>query len=202
MKTIMLLIILKIGMLTGAQIENAYLKITVDQHTEINYPANSSFELVDKNGYTLITSDMMTSEYKVSEKATLKLKTDWKPEPEIIELQKGSVIKYVSKNQQERNLSLNRMEIAQNAVRNQSNGVTINKKTFTEDDSGYYSNAIIEFSNGVVFKFTDNKVSFTQNGKELEFKNRYVVTTQDGILKLSYDPYTTETWFVFEPEQD
>lgn len=201
MKTIMLLIILKIGMLTGAQIENAYLKITVDQHTEINYPANSSFELVDQNGYTLITSDMISRKYEVSEKATLKLQVSWKATPETIELQKGSVIKYVSKNQQERNKSLNRMEISKNAVRNKSNGVSIHKKTFVEDDSGYYNNAIIEFSNGVVFKFTDNKVSFTQNGKELDFKKKYVVTTQEGILKLSYDPYTTETWFVFEPNK-
>ncbi|MGB5983284.1 MAG: hypothetical protein WBG46_14175 [Nonlabens sp.] len=200
MKTILILITLKVGMLLGAQMENEYLKITIDGKTEINYPSSTSFELVDKNGYPLITSDMLESTYQLTEKGTLNLKVSWKEAPKSIPLKAGSVITYVTHNRSKKNHSY-QSQIKKSSNTKLNNGISIQKKTFIKDKSGYYNNAIIEFSNGVTFKFMDNKVTFTQNGKELEYTNKYVVTTQNGILKLSYDPYNTETWFVFDSKK-
>ncbi len=202
MKTLIILFTLKIGMLLGAQIENDYLKINVDSTTEINYPAEGSFELIDKNVYTLITSDMLKDEYELAEKATLLVNVSWKNTPETIELKEGSKIQYVTKKQAERNDRLYRMPIEGNAVKNYSNGVSVTKKTFVERDGNRTNDAIIEFSNGIRFTYKNGEVNFTKNNEELDFTKEYVVTLDEGVFKLSFNPYTTETWFVFEPGQD
>jgi hypothetical protein len=201
MKTLIILFTLEIGLLLGAQIENDYLKINVNRTTEINYPANSSFELIDRNGYALMTSEILKDEYELTEKATLLVNVSWKNTPETIELKKGSKIQYVTKKQSKRNDRLYRMPIDGDAVKDYSNGVSVIKKTFIERDGDRTNDAIIEFSNGITFTYKNGEAAFTKNDQELTYENKYIVQLKEGVFKLSYNPYTTETWFVFEPKK-
>jgi hypothetical protein len=46
---------------------------------------------------------------------------------------------------------------------------------------------IIGFNNGVVFNNKDGIAEAWQNGKMLKIENNYLISTDDGLIKLSYN---------------
>ncbi len=59
-------------------------------------------------------------------------------------------------------------------------------------------NLLAVFNNGLVFKYEDGNVRAWLDNEEVEVTNHYLVQTQEGLLKASFDPKDGEFWYVFE----
>lgn len=80
----------------------------------------------------------------------------------------------------------------------QSGKITLNKKlTASKINDGTY-NATLTFSNGIVFKYFDGKFNAKLNGEYINIKNRYIIETDKGTLKFSYNPKTGKVWWIYE----
>ncbi len=61
------------------------------------------------------------------------------------------------------------------------------------------SNVVMEFSNGIVFTYADGKCNASLNGTYADVKGKYLITTEFGLIKISYNPKNREFWWVYEP---
>lgn len=72
--------------------------------------------------------------------------------------------------------------------------------TKSEIKTGEY-NVTVNFSNGIIFKYEDGKATATLKDKDLKVKGNYLVATEMGLLKVSFDSGNAELWWVFEKNE-
>ncbi|MEM6965501.1 MAG: hypothetical protein AAF573_12090 [Bacteroidota bacterium] len=79
--------------------------------------------------------------------------------------------------------------------------VTVSKKLEPSKITEGNYNVTLTFSNGVIFKYSDGKYNAQLNGESLRIKNKYIVETDDGILKFSFNPENGEVWWFYEAKK-
>ncbi len=92
---------------------------------------------------------------------------------------------------------INEEEVYENR-RGASNGVYIYRERFFSYDKETGYDTSLEFNNDVVFYYRDGEAKAYQNGKDLKIKGKYLIYTNTGIIKLSYNPRNKEIWYVFD----
>ncbi len=164
-------------------------------NTSILFPGTTDLKLYKGDSLVLSRKEMiLNQEYEIEGRQRIDLQVSWSDEPRSMILEDT----YIKLEQKTMDLEQAPLNLPQKS--NDTADLRLTFKSFTWMD-GYY-NAIVKFSNGITFSYIDRKVTFDQNGEKLAFSKEYVVTTEEGILKLSYDPKTSEVWYVFEPNQD
>lgn len=199
--------------------EHRYLKIKLADKTEISYPPGIGFIAEDQSGKTILNAKFLNEmdEFIVKTSITLWVFTTWNDEPDTYELTDGKLIMETSNYVYNKDYDFgafkkrkkntphkkeikdeNRPDENYGARRGASKGVyTIKERFFDYDtDKGY--DVSLEFNNGVIFYYRDGKAEAWQNGKTLKIENKYLIYTELGILKLSYNPKNKEIWYVFE----
>lgn len=204
MKTILLITVMMLSQMLLAQ--GDYLKITLDENREINYPGDLKFQILDEQGRELVNQDSIQEEYEATEEVKLKIFTTWNEKPDVFTLKPENsvqIARYDYKEDRERNkMSYSTYDESwydyqQGDWNNDQEKVRPVQKVFMQTADGKQNNATIKFNNGIVFSYQDGVASFTRNGKELEYTGRYILTTEKGQLKISYNPYNTEFYYVF-----
>ncbi|GAA4961498.1 hypothetical protein GCM10023315_06910 [Algibacter aquimarinus] len=173
--------------------QNTYLKITENNKTSISYPPETKFVLKNKEGYYILKESNTPLVFKIDEPYTLDVFPDYKKEKDVYNLTNGK-IELIYNPSYDSNYIENR-------VKHESNGISLVKTTFTNSTlNEEESNVIIEFSNGVIFSYTDEKVVAKLNGVSLHINGKYLIYSDSGIIKLSYNPKSKQIWWVFEPK--
>jgi hypothetical protein len=133
----------------------------------------------------------------------IEIQTDWNTELEVIESEGGtlqietighikpinsSMVEYGGKTYTKEELDA-RMAAKPYAISKEITKSEVNENKY---------NLEMEFSNGLVFSYQDGEVIAIQNGKELNVQSRFLVSTPEGLLKLSFAPSKGEVWYVFD----
>lgn len=189
MKTIVTILLLTASSFGFSQ--NIYLKISEKDKLSVSYPPGTTFELKNDQGNIVLKDIDSVLVYKIHSPHTLEIFPSYKQGKDIYQLTNGK-IELVS--------NLDYM----NSIKHkkgyyQSNGVTLLKSTYTKSSvNENETNVALEFSNGVMFFYKDGKVSAKLNDNEVDVKGRYLVYSDSGVVKISYNPKIKELWWAYE----
>ncbi len=226
MKTIISLLISLLCTITIVTAEttekHTYLKIKLDNHQEISYPPGTGFVAEDASGNAVLSPSQLEElkEYTITEPITLWVFTAWSDEPDTYELSSGTLVMEESDYEYDGSnpYDFGRFKKGQNSIRSNkdedyvtskkgktsgawkgtSNGLVMTQTRFFDYDNKTGYDTSIEFNNDVVFYYRDGKAEAWQYGKSLKMEGKYLIYTNLGIIKLSYNPQNKEIWYVFE----
>lgn len=189
--TIALIIIIISSLASHSQ--NVYLKISEDNKTSVSYPPGTTFELTNKHGEVILKDTEKPLVFKIDEPYTLYIFPEYKTEKDVYNLSNGKIelvynADYINSIKKHKNRKY------------QSYGVSLNNTSYMASTTKKgETNVTLEFSNGVVFKYTDGKVTATLNDQEIEVKGKYLIYSEDGVVKISYNPKNKQIWWTYEP---
>jgi hypothetical protein len=190
MKTIITLLIMAVSNLGFAQ--NIYLKISEENKTSVSYPPGTTFELKNKHGYIILKESETPLIYKIDESYTLTVFPTYKKEKDVYNLINGKIelisnAEYIIGIPHEKSVY-------------QSYGVSLDKTTYSSSTINKgESNVVLEFSNNVVFYYTDGDVRATLNSIDVEIKGKFLIYSESGVVKISFNPKNKDLWWTYEP---
>ncbi len=205
MKTFVLTLLICFSFQFSQAMEHTYLRIIIDENTDVSYPPGSGFVLQDAKGKIVLTYAELEElgEYNITEQLTLYVFVTYKKEPDVYKLTEGTLYaikqsdtKFLKKsyeNGEAKNYIYDRQHFTK--------GLEIMQSRFFGFDGETY-NASIEFNNGVIFLYRDGKAVAWSEGKLLNIEGKYLISTDDGIIKLSYNPINKQIYYVFEPKEE
>lgn len=221
MKTIILTIIgilFTIASVFASTDNYSYLKIYLEDNTEISYPPGTGFVAEDEDGNTVLNPKSLEDKkiYEVKKPITLWVFTSWNEEPDVFEMNSGKLIlgksdrTYSKKNKVDtgkkptdhysRPTDIDPESKYGKWVGN-SNGLSLNTSRFFSYNMETGYDASLEFSDGTIFYYKDGKASAWKDGKDLIIEGKYMIKTNDGTIKLSYNPKTKKIWWVFDKNE-
>ena len=175
--------------------QKTYLKIVKGPSLNdvIMYPPGTAFELKNKHGYIVFKNSDTPGILDIKEEHTLYVFPDWKDEVDVFKLAEGRLEKILTKNYgklSQPNYHLNQYE---NQV----------KAKFTVSDSRNIEgekNLDFKLNNGIAFEYFDGKFRayLTSEDNYLHIEGKYIIESELGILKISFNPKNGRTWWVFE----
>ena len=177
--------------------ENRYLKITLEDDAVVNFPPQTRFLMEDKNGKILLYPDRLEEmgSYDISEAVKLYVFSSWKEDPDVFELKRGrlslespSLLAY-GKPKRKKNYQKTKTQYG--------DPIGIEEKRVIPNADGTNDLSLL-FSNGIIFYYKDGEASAWLNGETLEIEAEYIIKSRLGTIRMSYDPYTTVIWYVFE----
>jgi hypothetical protein len=191
MKTLITLLIAWLSFTMHAQ--KTYLKIEKDSTLEsvIMYPPGTEFELKNKHGYTVLKDNKTPRIFEIDGNYQLTVFPSYKKGKDVYYLEKGAkvILETVRLQKDQKSNSY--------SYSNASNVKFDADITDSKTKEGM-KNLLLTLSNGIQFEYKDGQSKATLNGKPLTFEGKYVVKTQLGTLKVSFNPKTGEAWWVFE----
>lgn len=212
-KNITLFLGLLVMVFTATATENSYLKIRLDNQSEISYPPGIGFVAQDADGNSVLSPSELEriKVYEVNMPITLFVFTTWNDEPDVYEISSGTLsLGYTDKAYNpDTKYTYGRTKKGETYGRTKdgetygasamtSNGLSMTRARYFANDEKTAYNASIEFSNDVIFYYRDGAAFAWQNGKDLEITGNYLIKTTEGIIKLSYNPSNKELWWVFD----
>ncbi|WP_111683902.1 hypothetical protein [Winogradskyella tangerina] len=192
MKTTFFTIVLSILFISVGTAQKTYLKITKgeQEHDIIMYPPGTKFELKTKEGYIIFKNSDDPGVIDIHEKHTLYVYPDWKDDADVFVLTEGKVEKLLTYKFSDSDDSHDNTLM--------SNGVTATSNVTDSETLEGKKNLEFTLSNGISFNYTDGLFSATLDNKPLTIKHKYLVYSDLGVLKLSFNPSNGKVWWVFE----
>lgn len=170
-----------------------YLKITQTNNANdyVMYPPGTKFELKTKEGYLIFKNSDDPGVIDITEKHTLYVYPTWKNTTDVFVLTEGKVEKLLSARYKETTHTNNAME---------SNGVTANYSVTDSEELVGKKNLEFKLSNGITFLYEDDKYRAYLNDQHnyIRIKGKYLIETELGTLKISFNPNNGVVWWIFE----
>lgn len=188
-----LFIILTIAYNNASMAQKTYLKIQKgpSERSVVMYPPGTEFELRNEHGYIVMKNSDTPYSLEIKSRHKLTVSPNYKNEKDIFILTEGKVEKVLTARFMAKE---SRMETLFIDDRN----VTAHKKVTESNLRKGYKNLEFELSNGISFTYKDGKYSAMFRNAKIEITGKYLINTEIGILKLSFDPKTGVVWWVFE----
>ncbi|MFD1064194.1 hypothetical protein ACFQ1Q_13135 [Winogradskyella litorisediminis] len=188
--------------------QNDYLKITKSdkENDFIKYPPGSRFELTNTNNNIVYSDKSSEKEFIINQTYKLTVYPTYKNTSNIYYLSKGKIeiksnAEYFKAIKEHSTKKKNKQDYGyyEYDMNHFTKGLKMIKSLEISSLDTKLYNATFKFNNGVEANYLDGKMTATQNGKDLNIKGKYLIYSEDGLIKLSFRPKTGETWWVFEP---
>lgn len=174
--------------------QKTYLKIT--KSNEINnyemYPPGTKFELKNKHGYIVFKNSDEPGKIDIDDTYILYVYPNWKKEADIFRLTEGFLEKIPTN------------DYSMSATKSQSiksNGATAEYVVRHSNNLEGQKNLEFKLSNGITFEYFDGnyRAYFKEKENYLHIEGKYLIESDLGTLKLSYNSNSGVVWWVFEP---
>ncbi|GGI57966.1 hypothetical protein [Winogradskyella haliclonae] len=174
--------------------QKTYLKVTKSNEPNdyVMYPPGTKFELKTKEGYIVFKNSDDPGSIDIEEKYILYVYPNWKDEAEILELTEGKVEKLLTYKFRDSRKTSDVKRIHNHGVTASSN--VTNSKTIEDK-----KNLEFVLSNGIKFTYKDGVYNATLNEEKLAIKYNYIIYSDLGTLKLSFNSNNGKVWWIFEP---
>ncbi|RNC86942.1 MAG: hypothetical protein ED556_05830 [Winogradskyella sp.] len=177
--------------------QKTYLKVTKsnEAHDYVMYPPGTKFELKTKEGYIVFKNSDQPGNIDIEDKHTLYVYPSWKDDADIFELTEGKVEKLLT-------YKFSDSRKASGVKSIHSNGVTATSNVSNSETIEGKKNLEFVLSNGIKFIYEDGVYNATLNEEELTIKYKYLIYSDLGVLKLSFNSSNGKVWWVFEPTKE
>lgn len=177
--------------------QNTYLKITKsDKANDYEmYPPGTKFELKNAHGYIIFKNSDEPGIIEIDEDYTLYVYPSWKNDADVFKLTDGKVEKILTS-------GYSKTQLKEYSIK--SNGVSAEYTVKDSEALEGKKNLKFKLSNGITFEYNDGKYRAYLNEEEnyINIDGNYLVESDSGILKLSFNPNTGVVWWVFEPKEN
>ena len=194
MKTLCITLLMLCGMILHAQRTYLIIRPGEDISEQIMYPPGTPFELRNANNDLISTNENYDGVFKITKPYTLTVFPTYKDGSDVFELTEGSIEVALTRD------FFHKTKSTQKEVRSFSNGVTVSKTITPSETVSGEKNLILEFSNGIVFRYTDGNAIATLDNETLKIKNKYLIYSDLGVAKVSFNPRNGVLWWIFEPK--
>lgn len=171
-----------------------YLKVTKSNHQldYIMYPPGTAFKLLDNKGQTILTEASAPTKFVIKDNNyKLIVSPNYKNENDIYNLSEGKVEILATKDYGQSNST-------SHIRKGLKNEITAKKELTESTQMRGQKNLKFELSNGITFKYIDGKYSAMLEDEDLIIKGKYLIYSDIGVLKLSFNPSNGVLWWVFE----
>ncbi|MDT0559148.1 hypothetical protein RM697_10835 [Ichthyenterobacterium sp. W332] len=191
MKTLYTLIALMHIVTLNAQ--NTYLKITKSNKANdyVMYPPGTKFELKTKEGYIIFKNSDNPGVIEIDEAYTLYVYPNWKDDSDIYKLSEGKLEKILTSSYYKTDLKRHITKL---------NKITAEYTVTDSKKREGKKNLKFKLSNGITFEFNDSKYRAYLYEEEnyLNIEGKYLIESELGTLKLSFNTSNGIVWWVFE----
>ena len=183
--------------------QNPYLKISLAENSyeSIKFPPGTKFKLENADGELVIDDTSIADEFVIDTSHKLTVYPSWKKKTDVFYIEKGKIeliytpLKMKTKSNKTKGTSY---KYDRNKY---TNGLSMKKSVERSDLNPNQYNATFKFSNGIVAKYVDGKMTATLEGEKLSVIDKYTIFSKYGVIKLSFRPKSGETWWVFTPKK-
>lgn len=204
-KTIVTLLVLILMSNLGVA-QSDYLKITRSdaENDFIKYPPGTTFQLKDENDKIVFSDTSSKRSFEIHKTYTLTVFPSYKSTSNTYKLSRGKIEIKNNKGYYEA-LDMHRKESELDYGTYEYNkkdftrGLQMKKTLEVSTLNPKKYNGTFEFNNGIIASYNEGIMTATKEGKELNVEGRYLIYSEDGLIKLSFYPSNGETWWVFEP---
>ncbi|MDO1501031.1 hypothetical protein Q2T40_12895 [Winogradskyella maritima] len=176
--------------------QETYLKITKsDKENDFEmYPPGTKFELKNKHGYIVFKNSNDPGIITIDDAYTLYVYPSWKNDADVFNLKEGKI---------ENVLTSAHSQMPTKAYSIKSNGVSGSYTVTDSKDRKGKKNLQFKLSNGITFLYEDDKYRAYLNEEYnyIRIKGKYLIESELGTLKLSFNPDNGVVWWVFEPKE-
>ena len=192
------LIVLLAMLISGIALSQpTYLMIFENENdtNRITYPPGTPYELRDEDNNLILNETNYSGEFKIDKSYILTVRPSWTEKLQIYNLTSGKLViaqttKYTDNPKK-----------SKTKKKYQSYGVTLDEKVLTDSETiDNQKNVRLTFSDGVVFTYTDGEARAYKNGDELRIEYKYLIYSDMGIHKVSFNPKNGKVYWVFDPE--
>jgi len=203
-------------LLAGNSITFVINDLETDEEKVIVYPEGTTYEVVDEEGKAIppVEKEGGAFTYK-AEQITLLVYPIYRPDKaddysltskrlRVFETNRDAKRQGYAKNWTESVIVINRGHDEKYVSRPYGvetaykKSAELQKKIVlaSEERPGQY-NLKLYFKNGVEFHYQDGEATASLNGKPLIVEGKYIVHTDQGTAKISFNPDSGKTWWVF-----
>lgn len=173
--------------------QKIYLKITKSAKANDYemYPPGTKFELKNEHGYIVFKNSDEPGMIEINEDYTLYVYPSWKEEADVFKLEEGKVEKVLT-------YSYSEKDTKDYSIK--SNGVSADYTVSDSKEREGKKNLEFKLSNGITFIYEDDKYRAFLNEEHnyIRIKGKYLIPTELGTLKISFNPNNGVVWWVFE----
>ncbi|WP_412560369.1 hypothetical protein [Winogradskyella sp. MIT101101] len=177
--------------------QRTFLKITQSENAidVIVYPPGTKFELKTKEGYIVFKNSDDPGTLDIDDEYTLYVYPSWKDAVDVFKLTEGKV---------EKVLTSTYTDDENNSQSTENNDVTAHFTVSDSKEREGKKNLNFKLSNGITFIYEDDKYRAYLNEEDnyIRIKGTYVIETELGTLKLSFNPSNGVVWWVFDKKQN
>ncbi|WP_299123818.1 hypothetical protein [uncultured Winogradskyella sp.] len=190
-------LIVCIGIAMAGYSQKTYLKITKSKKANDYemYPPGTKFELKNEQGYIVFKNSDQPGIIEIDEDYTLYIYPTWKEDADIFELTEGKVEKILADSYSEEDSDDHSIK---------SNGISANYTVSDSKEREGKKNLEFKLSNGITFIYEDDKYRAYLNEKHnyIRIEGKYLIQSEIGTLKVSFNPNNGVVWWVFEPVKE
>ncbi len=193
--SIIILLLSTMNLLTA---QDYFAIVTQDNDTHYHYPPTVTMTLIDQDGKERIIENNQAVD--VSGDYTLNIDVPWSKDPEIIKSKGGRLEIFRLPTDIRKQKEYNAIEIKEYKTESIDSSIPqLQRKELFESlqNEGEF-NLLLVFNNGLVFRWFDGLARAWQDGEEIDVTNRYLVQTNNGLLKVSFDASDGETWWIWD----
>lgn len=177
------------------KIRAAYSLQIKTEGTDISYPPNTKFELYDSNNILIYTQEDLPQQYEITSLHRLVLHPSWRETEETYRLEKATlVLNYFDAEYWMG--SADQLQTDQ-PEKSHSDYITAAKTLSKSLLNENKYNLTLTFNNGLIFSYVDGQTEAIWEDKPIEIQGRYVIKSELGTYKISFNPANGETWWVF-----
>ena len=183
------------------QAQNGFLTIFPedDLTTQVMFPPGTPFELKTKEGEIVFTDKSELGTFKIEGDHVLTVYPTWKNTTDVFQLTTGGRLELRPPLRMS-SYNKDKDKHKDSGWGSFSNGVTVEKILSPSEKFEGKQNVELRFSNGVVFTYKDGTYYAKLNGESLEIKSKYLIYSDLGIHKVSFNPSNGKVYWVFEPQ--
>lgn len=195
MKTLVTISLILSALLSQAQ--NGFLTIypNEDLTTQVMFPPGTPFELKTADGLLVFSDKSELGSFEIQGKHVLTVYPTWKETTDVFQLDTGGRLLL----RPPLTVSYDKDKDRDTGWSSFSNGITVEKTLIPSEKFEGKQNVELTFSNGVVFTYYDGNYKATLNGKSLRIESKYLIYSELGVHKLSFNPSNGKVYWVFEP---
>jgi hypothetical protein len=189
MKKIITLLIMLASFAMQAQ--KTYVKITQDNKT-VSYPPGTQFELKNPHGYIVLKYSQTPRVQTIDGDYELILHPDYRTEKEVVKLKKGDKVELVLSHYSEKTDPGNHYGYLDQSA------ILADKQVTDSPKQKGKKNLTLKLNNGIKFVYEDGNYYAKLRKKYVDVQGKYLIETDLGTLKVSFNPDSGVVWWIFE----
>ncbi|QBA64785.1 hypothetical protein [Muriicola soli] len=192
----LLIISFLLSCLIGVAQDKEYLTIELEggQKNEVSYPPGTEYYLFDKQGNFVLAEGDLNEPFVINSQHTLIVSPKYKKDTDKFVIRAGRILM--------KELEVTDSSVSDSGQNDNYNGqLTVRKEYFDSNLQGQ-RNLLLVFNNGLVFRYFDGEARAWYNNDEVTVEGEFLVEIPEGTAKISYNPFSGETWWVIDDSEN